>query len=344
MSPASRRAIQELAAWELSPTEFRSDNGTAAIWVTIIMHGQSARPRCSDRAAQISAFANQRNRLVRPLHARGLGVRVLVATNDCPDDPALNHPKWRDTVVAGYRSGLANVTFDSCAKDPSRRCLLRRALELWDAVAARYPAEVATGVVLLTRPDLDWLVQGPELALALVGIALRQGKMAWPYRCEAAAFDGWGCVVDTAVALPARLLAPYRQECLGRVSCHPEAGAAPPQVSPTAAAGNSGGDGGSGAAPPRIFAPYNHGYDVANGYSGHGCARCVGLAAATRGSGLEGVGVAFAWEEARLDGNTRRAAGRNPFYAILGRHDSAMNEVSQDAARGLPALAVPWRP
>ena len=50
-----------------------------------------------------------------------------------------------------------------------------------------------------------------------------QGAITWPFTCEAKVWRQWSCVADTIVAAPASLFGVFRQQCIGKISCYPEA-------------------------------------------------------------------------------------------------------------------------
>jgi len=237
-------AVAALAHWSLTGEAKRHSR------ITVILYGQTARPNCVNKAKQFEAIRSQRRELFTPLQAKGFEVEALLATNACGEG-------WAGELRRAYGDYLTDLALDNCKGAKDQRCLLHRALQLWD----RQRRDGDTGprsrdLVLLTRPDMLWFSRGPELVVALVHLA-SQKKFVWPFKCEDDAWDHWKCVADTAVALPARMLAAYRHVCLGRVSCHPDAR----------------GDG------QKLFfdneRSHAKGYGVGGGYSGHGCYRCM---------------------------------------------------------------------
>ena len=94
--------------------------------LTIIMWGQSARPNCAGKRTQLKAFFTQRSYLISPLQEAGFNVQVIIATNDCPDNPTLKRRSWRNVVIAAFRgSSVLNVTLDDCENSPNKRCLAK---------------------------------------------------------------------------------------------------------------------------------------------------------------------------------------------------------------------------
>jgi hypothetical protein len=107
-----------------------------------------------------------------------------------------------------------------------KRCLLKRALEMFDGRNVPGPSRYSLGAgdaVLFTRPDLLFAAPGAQLAIDLVKLASTSGALAWPFPCEPQAWRQWQCAADTLVAAPARALPAFRQRCVGKVSCWPEA-------------------------------------------------------------------------------------------------------------------------
>lgn len=80
----------------------------------------------------------------------------------------------------------------------------------------------AGDVVLFTRPDLLFSAPGAQLSIDLARLA-SNGTLAWPFACEPQAWRQWQCAADTLVAAPALALPQFRQHCVGKVSCWPEA-------------------------------------------------------------------------------------------------------------------------
>jgi len=80
----------------------------------------------------------------------------------------------------------------------------------------------AGDVVLFTRPDLLFSAPGAQLSIDLARLA-SNGTLAWPFACEPQAWRLWQCAADTLVAAPALALPQFRQHCVGKVSCWPEA-------------------------------------------------------------------------------------------------------------------------
>ena len=239
-------AVEALAHWSLGGDERREKPK-----ITVLIYGQTARPNCGNLGKQMEAIKSQRRELFRPLEEKGFTVKAILATNSCPP---VGDKHWHMQLREAYGEHLTDLTLDTCNGAKDRRCLLHRALQMWD------DQQNETGVgsqdlVLMTRPDIMWLSRGPELVVALAHLA-SNGHFVWPFKCEGNAWNHWQCVADTAVALPAPKLAAYRKFCLGMVSCHPD----------------SRGDGSW-----RTFDdPRAHGgYGVGGGYSGHGCYRCM---------------------------------------------------------------------
>ena len=77
-------------------------------------------------------------------------------------------------------------------------------------------------VVLFARPDLLFTETGGHLVVDLANLA-SAGTLAWPFPCELPAWNKWQCAADTVVAAPAVALPAFRQNCVGKISCWPEA-------------------------------------------------------------------------------------------------------------------------
>jgi hypothetical protein len=116
-------------------------------------------------------------------------------------------------------------TFVCVQQAPEKRCLIKRALEMLDARNSdernRYP--LARGdVALFTRPDLLFTEMGGNLVADLANLA-SAGTLAFPFPCELPAWKQWQCAADTVLAAPAAALSAFRRDCVGRISCWPEA-------------------------------------------------------------------------------------------------------------------------
>jgi hypothetical protein len=239
--------------------------------VTILMHGQTARPHCGNKARQWEAVESQHKGLFEPLASRGFDVNLLLATNHCGSETtASGGVSWESQLREHYGPVMTDVLLDNCHDARERRCLIHRVLLLWD----RQLKEDAGGLsspgglggsrrvhihdrVLFTRPDMLYKARGREMVLAMV--AGSPNRITWPFKCEDDAWKSWRCVADTLVALPAAALAAYRGACLGHVGCHPEAHQ-------------------GGGAQHMLRFDHGGGGHVAGGYSGHACYRCAELA------------------------------------------------------------------
>ncbi len=49
------------------------------------------------------------------------------------------------------------------------------------------------------------------------------GAATWPFKCERAAWELFGCVPDTFFAMPGPLFAAFEAGCLGKSGCFPDA-------------------------------------------------------------------------------------------------------------------------
>jgi hypothetical protein len=125
----------------------------------------------------------------------------------------------------------------------------------------------------------------------------KPNSMLWPFKCEDMAWNKWKCAADTMVSLPARALPLYRSECLGRLSCHPDANMS----------GNFG--------PIPSFDHNEGGVHIGAGFSGHGCFRCASQA-------LQGLQLRFGFADDTLHmrSNPRETAGLNRWYTFASEH------------------------
>jgi hypothetical protein len=266
----------------------------------VLLFGQTARPSCSNRHRQLHQIVkSQKKHLFEPLTKKGYRINALMATNDCGKG-------WDRSLRDAYGSVLTDLVLDNCKTQKDHRCLMNRVLRLWDKHVAAVP-QYLDGLVLLTRPDILWLKEGYKLILGLAHLASSH-HIAWPFRCEKGAWESWQCVADTATCLPAAALLSYREACLGRVSCFPDAR----------------------DDDKRVFFDSGGGFLVGSGYSGHGCYRCAKNeqqeAAALRNksmttadlqiiNGFADIKLGLVWE-AELRVNTRKEEGSNPFYEM----------------------------
>jgi len=270
---------------------------------TFLMFGQVARPHCGGQLQQLEAVDSQVQEILEPLDSIGFDVSVILATNSCGGE-------WNLSLRTAYARFLSSVTLDDCSSSKDHRCLLRRALGLWDALQ-RGDRAGDHDIVVLTRPDMLWRHgRGSGLVVAMAHLA-SNGQFAWPFRCEDAAWNRWKCVADTIVALPAARLAAYRKSCLGMLSCHP--------------------DGRDDGIIKMFDDPGGRrvGYDISGGYSGHGCYRCMeqAITRATSGgnitsSSLAGTNLGFALEESLIVNPRASDGGASRFYSFVGSQSS----------------------
>jgi len=212
--PADPRMVRETAEradrFHLSASDRSSEHQPR---VTILLSGESSRPRCTNRDAQIrGVIPTQRREMVEPLVSKGFGVRILLATNDCGRG-------YGEELRAAYGTELVGLTLDNCKGAPNQRCLVNRAMRLWGTNGGG----VRPGhrdLVLFSRPDMLFRRQGHELVNSMASYA---DRITWPFKCERDAWQGWQCAADTAVMIPAAAMKQYQDKCLGTLGCHPEA-------------------------------------------------------------------------------------------------------------------------
>jgi hypothetical protein len=232
--------------------------------VTILVHGQTARPHCSNKPRQLEAIQSQHKSLFGPLKSRGFEVNLLLATNRCSASEATGGGgvmSWESQLRKHYGPILTGLLLDNCDGARDKRCLINRVLLLWDRQLKERTEGSFIGSqliyehdrVLFTRPDMLFKSRGSEMILAMV--AGSQNNMTWSFKCEDGAWKSWQCVADTLVSLPALSLAAYRSSCLGHMACHPEAH--------------------QGGGPHMLRFDNGGGGHISKGYHGHGCYRCV---------------------------------------------------------------------
>ena len=189
--------------------------------VTILMHGQMARPRCGDKAGQWATAEAQHRSLFTPLTQRGFDVHLLVATNHCDNlksSSSSNELSWESLIRRHYSPVLKGLFLDNCDSELDKRCLIHRVLLLWDR--QRSEKENKHDWVLFARPDIVFKDRGAELILRMFPES--ENRIMWPYKCEPVAWRNWRCVVDTLMAIPAGSFSAYRSTCLGYEACYPE--------------------------------------------------------------------------------------------------------------------------
>jgi hypothetical protein len=311
--------------------------------VTILMHGQTARPHCSNRPRQWDAIQSQHKSLFDPLKGRGFEVNLLLATNRCSASEATGGGgvmSWESQLRKHYGPILTDLLLDNCDGARDNRCLIHRVLLLWDRqLKERVDGSSKGGQaiyehdrVLFTRPDMLYKARGSEMVLAMV--AGSHNKMTWPFKCEDEAWKSWQCVADTLVTLPALSLAAYRSACLGHLACHPEAH--------------------QGGGPHMLRFDHSGGGHIAKGYQGHACYRCVKLATMryreARDSKAEGNPMKAppaplsdqVWFGVHLTGNDFRAFSLQDNTAYAAAVSKAVR--AAEAATDASTNAVQWQP
>ena len=347
---AALSALAKSVRAEVDHSSAISDEGHKAR-VTILMHGQTARPHCSNKPRQWDAIQSQHTSLFGPLKNRGFEVNLLLATNCCSASESTGGGgvmSWESQLRKHYGPILTDLLLDNCDGARDKRCLIHRVLLLWDRQlkerADRSSRESQAIYeherVLFTRPDMLFKARGSEMVLAMV--AGSQNKMTWPFKCEDEAWKSWQCVADTLVSLPALSLAAYRSACLGHIACHPEAH--------------------QGGGPHMLRFDHSSGGHIAKGYQGHACYRCVKLATmryreardskaeenpvASPGNSVKGQPASLSdqvWFGIHLSGNDFRAFSLkdNPAYesAVLAAVRTAEAEVASMNTASAPVAS-----
>ena len=169
---------------------------------------------------QRSAAKSQNAAFLRIENDLGATVSLFLSTNRCPGNAGKELPDL-------YIPWLKQLSTDNCEGYLSHHCLIFKGIQmlLRRTTAGGVVAEEFS-VVLMTRPDLIiYEPYGEELFRDMVVAASRSEPrtIAWPFKCEASSWSGWGCIVDTAIGIPGSEFVAFYEGCLGRIGCHPDA-------------------------------------------------------------------------------------------------------------------------
>lgn len=180
--------------------------------VAIVYHGQTSRWRDKDTVYSCSpqgiahhnvTVKSQRDNFFTHLETLGWKPDIFMATDDCSETAGV---AWEARLEEWYSPYLIkSFTTLSC-------CRLKHAIMA--LIDHEKVNNFKYDAIIITRPDLMIKPSGRELVGDMITKALK--GIVWPFKCEEGAFDSWGCVADTFMALPRHLLEPYLNGCLGK--------------------------------------------------------------------------------------------------------------------------------